>query len=149
MENKTIFGPNKLFLKKKGHEKPLGMRMHTRIYARMLKVCVHMLHACCQCLASIGSGKPPPLCLRSTTGHGNSSRTHRAPLKGPSRMYGVVDVHTKLRVLSLSLSRWRKVDLSLALWKESGPNFKGLPKVIGVATNHWVFLRCDWSSVSS
>ena len=104
MENKTIFGPNKLFLKKKGHEKPLGMRMHTRIYARMLKVCVHMLHACCQCLASIGSGKPPPLCLRSTIGHGNSSRTHRAPLKGPSRMYGVVDVHTELRVLSLSLS---------------------------------------------
>ena len=30
-----------------------------------------------------------------------------------------------------------------------GPNFKRLPKVNGVATNHWVFLRCDWSPVSS
>ena len=37
----------------------------------------------------------------------------------------------------------RKVGLPLALWQESGPNFMGLPKVIGVATNNWIFLRCD------
>ena len=49
----------------------------------------------------------------------------------------------------LSLSQWTKVVLPLALWQESGPNFKGLLKVSGVATNHWVFLRCDWSLVSS
>ena len=49
----------------------------------------------------------------------------------------------------LSLSRWRKVGLPLALWQESGPLFKGLPKVSGVATNHWVFLRCDWPPISS
>ena len=47
------------------------------------------------------------------------------------------------------LSRWRKVVLPLALWQEFGPNFKGLPKVSGVATYHWVFLRCDWSPISS
>ena len=48
-----------------------------------------------------------------------------------------------------SLSWWRKLGLPLALWQESGPNFKGLPKVSGVGTNHWVFLRCDWSPISS
>ena len=47
------------------------------------------------------------------------------------------------------LSLWRKVGLPLAVWQESGPNFKRLPKVSGVATNHWVFLRCDWSPVFS
>ena len=50
---------------------------------------------------------------------------------------------------ALSLSQWRKVGLPLVLWQESRPNFKGLPKVSRVATNHWVFLRCDWSPVSS
>ena len=48
---------------------------------------------------------------------------------------------------SLSLSQWRKVGIPLALWQKSWPNFKGLPKVSGVTTNHWVFLRCDWSLV--
>ena len=47
-----------------------------------------------------------------------------------------------------SLSQWRKVGLPLVLWQESRQNFKGLPKVSGVATNHWVFLRCDWSPIS-
>ena len=56
-------------------------------------------------------------------------------------------VHMEFRVLSLSW--WRKVGLPLVLWQKSGPNFKGLPKVSGVATNHWVFLRCDWSPVSN
>ena len=50
---------------------------------------------------------------------------------------------------SLSLSWWRKVCLPLELWQESWPNFRGLPKVSKVATNHWVFLRCEWSPVSS
>ena len=53
------------------------------------------------------------------------------------------------RSFGCSLSRWRKVGLPLVLWQESRPNFKGLPKVSGVATNHWVFLRCDWSPASS
>ena len=30
-----------------------------------------------------------------------------------------------------------------------GQILKELPKVSEVATNHWVFLRCDWSPVSS
>ena len=30
-----------------------------------------------------------------------------------------------------------------------GQLVKELPKVSEVATNHWVFLRCDWSPVSS
>ena len=80
----------------------------------------------------------------------------QGPIRGPSRMMdgcvcacGVV--HMGLRVLSLSLflSQWRKVGLPLMLWQESGPNFIGLPKVSGVATNYWVFLRCDWSPISS
>ena len=50
---------------------------------------------------------------------------------------------------ALSLSRWRKVGLSLALGQDSDPNFKRLPKVSEVATNYWVFLRCDRSPVSS
>ena len=83
-----------------------------------------------------------------------TTSTCRALLKGPSRM--VCDacvVRTELQVLSLSLSLsfsvWKKVGLPLALWQAPGPNFRWLPKVSGVATNHWVFLRCDWSSVSS
>ena len=43
------------------------------------------------------------------------------------------------RSFRCSFSWWRKVGLPLALWQESGPNFKGLPKVSGVVTNHWVF----------
>ena len=65
-------------------------------------------------------------------------------------VYGApLDVYTRvfcseLRVLSLSVEESRS-----ALWQESRLNFKGLPKVSGVATNHWVFLRCDYSPVSS
>ena len=50
---------------------------------------------------------------------------------------------------SLSLLVEEGICLPLVLWQESGPNFKGLPKVSGVATNHWVFLKFDWSPVSS
>ena len=72
----------------------------------------------------------------------------RGPVKGPLLKYDVRCVlRAELRVLSLS--QWRKIGLPLALWQESGPNFKGLPKVSGVTINHWVFLRCDWSPVSS
>ena len=53
------------------------------------------------------------------------------------------------RGFGCSLSRWRKVCLTLILWQESKPNFKGLSKVSGVTINHWVFLRCDWSPVSN
>ena len=81
----------------------------------------------------------------STTRSGDSSRTHGAPLEGPSRYDGVV--RTRLWVLSLSVEEG--ICLPLALWQESGPNFKGLPKVSEVATNYWVFLRCDWLPVFS
>ena len=47
------------------------------------------------------------------------------------------------------LSQWRKVGLPLVLWQKSRLNFRRLQKVNGVSTNHWVFLRCDWSPVSS
>ena len=53
-------------------------------------------------------------------------------------------VHAGLRVLSLLVEG---ICLPLEVWQESWPNFKGLPKVSEVATNHWVFLRCDWSLV--
>ena len=78
----------------------------------------------------------------------DSSCARKTPLKGPSRMCKRVRFVRSFRC-SLSLLKWRKVGLPLALWQESKPNFKGLPKVSGVTTNHWVFLRCDWSPVSS
>ena len=68
----------------------------------------------------------------------------RGLVGGSILTYGCV-VRVELRVLSLS--RWRKVGLPLALWQESGPNFKGFTK--GKWIRHWVFLRCDWSLVSS
>ena len=74
----------------------------------------------------------------------------QGPIGGPFSMCDVVHVralHGALGALSLSL--WRKVGLPLALWQEPGPNFRWLPKVSGIAINHWVFLRCDWSPVSS
>ena len=76
-------------------------------------------------------------------------RTHGAHWRPLLKMVlcGVWRGCTGLRVLSLP--RWRKVGLSLALWQDFGPNFKGLSKVSGVATYHWVFLRCDLSLVSS
>ena len=43
-------------------------------------------------------------------------------------------------MLSLLVEEGR---LPLVLWQESEPNFKGLPKVSGVATNDWVFLKYD------
>ena len=80
-----------------------------------------------------GAEKPPP--------------SSWALVEGPFSINMVVCVCAELWVLSLS--RWRKVGLPLVLGQESGPNFKGLPKVSGVTTNHWVFLRCDWSLISS
>ena len=71
----------------------------------------------------------------------------RGPIRGPLTEYGVCCVlRAELRVLSLSGEEGRS---TFGIMQESGPNFKGLPKVSGVATNHWVFLRCDWSPVSS
>ena len=52
----------------------------------------------------------------------------------------------KLQVLSLLEEEGRSTFGSM---QESVPNFKGLPKVSGLATNHWVFLRCKWLLVSS
>ena len=83
---------------------------------------------------------------RSTTCHGDNSRVRGAPLEGPSQyIWWCVFVWS----FRCSLSRWRKIGLPLVLGQESRPNFKGLPKVSGIATNHWVFLRCDRSPISS
>ena len=82
----------------------------------------------------------------STTRCGDNSYTREAPLEGPSRYIWCCVL---AQSFGCSLFRWRKVVLPLVLWQESGPNFKGLPNVSGVTTNHWVFLRCDWSLVSS
>ena len=59
-------------------------------------------------------------------------------------------VHVSCKVLSaLSLSiSVEKGRSTFDVMAESGPNFKGLLKVSGVTTNHWVFLRCDWSPIS-
>ena len=78
------------------------------------------------------SGKPPPPHLRSTTRRGESSCLHKALLKGPSQCVCMCVLHGD----SSALSQWGKVGLPLALWQESGPNFKGLPKVSEVTTNH-------------
>ena len=68
---------------------------------------------------------------RSTTRYGESSRVREALLEGSSRWW--YDVHVCFaQSFGCSLSRWRKVGPPLALWQESRPNFKGLPKVSGV-----------------
>ena len=123
-------------------------------------VCIHAYaHACsrstCTCFMHVVDAQPrsgvenhhcrafvrPPA---MTTAPASTRPRWKAPLE-----WMVSWVFARSFGCSLSLSRWRKVDLPLALWQESKPNFKGLPKVSRVATNHWVFLRCDWSPVSS
>ena len=92
-------------------------------------------------------GKPPLSGLRSTTCHSDAPRARAGPLKAPlDDCVGIVVcvVRTELRVLSLSVEG---ICLPLEVWQESWPNFKRLPKVSEIATNHWVFLRCDWSPV--
>ena len=68
----------------------------------------------------------------------------RGPLKAPLDWCGSREASG-----ALSLSVEEGIGLPLAVWQESWLNFKGLPKVSEVATNHWVFLRSDWSHVSS
>ena len=54
-------------------------------------------------------GKPPPSGLHSTT-HLGDAPAHIGPVGGPSQFVGALGVvRVELRVLSLSLSRWRKV----------------------------------------
>ena len=60
----------------------------------------------------------------------------------PLLIIGVV--RAELQVLSLSLSGEEGICLPLEVWHESSPNFG-----CEVVTNHWVFLRCDWSLISS
>ena len=80
----------------------------------------------------------------STTCYGDSSRAYESPLEGPSQyIWWCVFAQS----FGCFLSRWRKVGLPLVLGQESGPNFKGLPKVSGVAANHWVFSGCDWPPI--
>ena len=68
----------------------------------------------------------------------------RGPLEAPLDN-GVVCA--ELRVLSLSLGKGRLV----YLWsydRNFGQILRWVPKVSEIITNHWVFLRCDWSPVS-
>ena len=89
----------------------------------------------------------PPLLLRALV---RPLAVAIAPMLAGPRWGPILDMMVCFaRGLRCSLSWWRQVGLPLALWQESGPNFKGLPKVSGVATNHWVFLMCDWSPASS
>ena len=77
--------------------------------------------------------------LRSTTRCSNAS-TRAGLVGGPSRLVGALGVvRVELQVLSLSLEEG--IGLLLAVWQESWPNFKELPKVSEVATNHWVFSK--------
>ena len=75
----------------------------------------------CRCLASIMVERKKTVAvvgLRSTTHRDNSSCTHEAHWRPLSmNVYGV-----RAELWVLSLSQWRKVDLPLALWQESGPN---------------------------
>ena len=91
--------------------------------------------------------------LRSTTRRGDAPALEGL-VGGPSREWYCVlcvcvmcgMVRTWLRVLSLSMEEGRFTFGGMAgIWAK----FKGLPKLSGVATNHWVFLRCDWSLVSN
>ena len=93
------------------------------------------------------SEKSSSLGLHSTTRYGDAP-TRAGPVGGTSRLVGALGViRAELWVLSLSMEEG--ICLPLAVWQESWPNFKGLPKVSEVATDHWVFLKCDWSLVSS
>ena len=86
------------------------------------------------------SGKPPPSCLHLTTRRGDSSYVG-GPVKG-SLSNDVRDVCIRVELWVLSLSMEEGIStfgLMAGIW----PNFKGLTKVSGVATNHWVFLRYD------
>ena len=69
----------------------------------------------------------------------------RGLLEAPLGIMRVVRI--ELQVLSLSVEEG--ICLPLVVRQEFGPNFKVLPKVSGVTTNHWISLRCDWSLVSS
>ena len=67
------------------------------------------------------------------------------PVRGPLRWLCGCS-----REASSALSQWRRV--FAYLWRCSrnlGEILRDLPKVSEVTTNHWVFLRCDWSPVSS
>ena len=71
-------------------------------------------------------------------------------MEGPFRCVSMCVSCGVLGALSFSLSLLVKEGRSTfgvmaGIWAK----FKGLPKVSVVATNHWVFLRCDWSPVSS
>ena len=82
-----------------------------------------------------------PSGLRSTNHHGDALEHARARWRLLSMMVWFA------RSFRCSLSWWRKVGLPLEVWQESWPNFRWLPKISEIATNHWVFLRGDWSLV--
>ena len=87
--------------------------------------------------------KLPSLHLHSTTRCGDSFHVSNG---APLDVYACV-FYAELWVLSLSVEEGRSTFGVMA--RIYRPNFKGLPKVSRVATNHWVFLRCDWSLVSN
>ena len=50
-----------------------------------------------------------------------------------------------LSVLVREYMDMEEVCCTLGVWLESESILKKLPRVSEVVTNHWVFLRCDWS----
>ena len=94
------------------------------------------------------SWKPPSSSsLHSTTRRGDTPMRARH-IRGPFRLVGVLSVVR--RSFGCSLSRWMRVFVYLWQWgRNLGQFLRELPKVSEVATNLWVFLRCDWSPVSS
>ena len=91
------------------------------------------------------SGKLPSTGLHSTTRRGDAPACVE-PIEGPfqllcSCLHGVSS--------ALSLSQWMRV--FVYLWrcgKNLGQILRELRNVSEIATNHWVFLRCDWPPIS-
>ena len=75
--------------------------------------------------------------LHLTTRHGNTPSAQvllEAPYLDDCEHVVVCGSYGALGALSLSMEDG--IYLPLEVWQESGPNFKGLQKVSGVATNH-------------
>ena len=123
----------------------MDMELESEEYEENQGKCVKIVGKC-RCPASkIRGGKTAIVVvgLRSTTRHGDSSCARGAHWRPLSMMVLFA------QSFGCSLPRWRKVGLPSALWREFGSNFRWLPKLSGVTTNCWVFLRCDWLLLSS
>ena len=102
----------------------------------------------CRRLASnFGQQKRPPLSwafIQPPTVA--TAHSHARPIGDPSKCECVWFTRSFGCSLSLSIEEAKSTFCFIARIRA---NFKGLLKVSGVATNRWVFLRCDWLPVSS